>query len=814
MLSQISRAKRARCNRCTHEAAVETLESRRLLAAVGPFGTYTVTTDVLDQKLTSASWDRGRINLAPIRKDAGGNLYWSYDGDWTSPSSDHTTWGSADGFASIPNDRNWTLYMYSAVAGGTQPAWMWSSTPGVPVNWTDYENVIRWTVNQLPPQVKVIEVDNEPSWGAGKEFPNVGAMADYVKHTYNAIKSSARSDLIVASPASWTAGPSRLDEFNTLANYTWGDGHYTFDYVDAIAQHHYTDWQDTRWADANTKAKQFGLWYTQLEEWYANLRSSAHIDQSKPTYFTEFGYTTFIGGANPRPDHTQAQQADNLAKSYVALRAMGASMILGFDMEGYAEIWTPDGYLPPTRGTTSDDFSMINLDLSKRPSWYSSDFATTWLLNVGTGTGHHTRTLFDGYYVDTVEFGDRSVIWTENPTAFAFNGGKTLAKAQDEYGANVAVTDGATVTISQSPVFLTYSTPNWVTNPGFEADGSQAPIGWKTWTAVPADTDVDYADGFTGNPAHSGARKLVHYRGSSGWNNVYTYQTIKGLSNGTYTLSAWVRATTGLSAQMVAKEYASGNPPYLTTAIPISGAYVQISQDVTVSNGQVQVGFQSTNASAGATMFVDDVSLTLKNLIPTNPGFESAGGQSPPGWATWVGNAADYDVDYADNYAGNPAHSGSYKLAHYRASSGWGIVYTYRNVTGLATGTYRVSAWVRASAGLTSPQMLIKSYQAGQPNLSVPIPESSNWVRITKDVYVTSGTLQVGFQSQSATAGKTMLVDDVSVTFLSASQQQSAQQLTGPLTVDGGSRQAGAANTLLTPSLDESLLGTTKLPLN
>lgn len=71
---------------------------------------------------------------------------------------------------------------------------------------------------------------------------------------------------------------------------------------------------------------------------------------------------------------------------------------------------------------------------------------------------------------------------------------------------------------------------NLVANPGFEADpaGSQTITNWSSWS----DADADYVE----NDGSFGARRATHHRGTPYL--VYTHQTVTGLPNGTYTLTA------------------------------------------------------------------------------------------------------------------------------------------------------------------------------------------------------------------------------------------------------------------------------------
>jgi hypothetical protein len=420
------------------------------------YGTYTVSLDAISEKLPAATWDRGRLTLHSVVKNSNGTFSWGYDGSWPG----NTVWGGPTGFASISNDRNWTLYITAESNIMPEYSGFWSGTAGVPSSWTDFENMIAWAVGQLPPQVKAIECENEPTWGSGGRFATVGALSDWIRHIYNGVKMSSRPDLIVLTPSFWTCAPSQRGNFNTLAAYSWNGTNYTYDYCDGLAQHHYNDPGDTNsdgisWGSLATlyptsyQDKRFTLWYEELEGWYANLRANPYVSSNKPVYFTEFGWYLWVwNGTIGYPDVTQAQQADHLAKAFAALTAEGVAVNLAFDMEGN---------LNNGRGVTSQDLSLLNTNLSIRPAWNTCNMAIAWLKNVGKGT--HSTTLINGYVLHMIDFGIGNVVWTENPTAFAYVAGHRLSTGQDEYGNPITITGGNTVTISESPVFLTYAQP-------------------------------------------------------------------------------------------------------------------------------------------------------------------------------------------------------------------------------------------------------------------------------------------------------------------------------------------------------------------
>ncbi len=152
---------------------------------------------------------------------------------------------------------------------------------------------------------------------------------------------------------------------------------------------------------------------------------------------------------------------------------------------------------------------------------------------------------------------------------------------------------------------------NLISNPGFEADkaGTQTPQSWTKWQANSADVNVNYTESSGGaGPAHSGTYYGVHYKATA-WQQVNTIQNLTGLANGKYTLSAYVKSTAAIGS-MYAGLFDSNNN-YITTAIPVTTTWTQISMDVVVANGKCEIGFLS--ASAGNQWIAyDDVSFSLK----------------------------------------------------------------------------------------------------------------------------------------------------------------------------------------------------------
>lgn len=164
------------------------------------------------------------------------------------------------------------------------------------------------------------------------------------------------------------------------------------------------------------------------------------------------------------------------------------------------------------------------------------------------------------------------------------------------------------IEVSPYPLpFTAQMAPVQVTNAGFDAGGpAQTPSGWNTWpgsSGTHADADFVEADGFTGTS------RLTHFKSVP--YEVFTSQTLTGLPNGTYTVTAWAMSSGGQSATFLsAKNYGAGAPERKAD-LPSRGfprwERVVIS-GVPVTNGQLEVGMYS-NAGAGQWSSLDGVTV-------------------------------------------------------------------------------------------------------------------------------------------------------------------------------------------------------------
>jgi arabinogalactan endo-1,4-beta-galactosidase len=142
-----------------------------------------------------------------------------------------------------------------------------------------------------------------------------------------------------------------------------------------------------------------------------------------------------------------------------------------------------------------------------------------------------------------------------------------------------------------------------LTNGGFESDGAgtATPTGWSTYSAAGQN-----AASFTESGGHSGSYRLTHW--SSSAYKVETYQYLSGLTNGNYTLTAWVRSGGGQNSAYLALKNCGSSEQ--RTDLPVSGSgWIRLVTSIAVTNNQCTISVNS-DANAGNWLNVDDLAFT------------------------------------------------------------------------------------------------------------------------------------------------------------------------------------------------------------
>ena len=295
-----------------------------------------------------------------------------------------------------------------------------------------------------------------------------------------------------------------------------------------------------------------------------------------------------------------------------------------------------------------------------------------------------------------------------------------------------------------------------ITNPSFESNLS----GWSTWTNKSGSV---YAEP---NGGYDGFKKLTH------WNSTayqgYTNQVITGLTNGTYTMKAWVKANAGHTLKTMGVKNYGGSERSVN--LPSTSTWTQITlPNVKVTNGQCEVYFWSDANAGGQWINVDLVEFVPAggNLV-NNPGFEVDGAykQNPTGWST---SGSDVDADYAEGSSNS--RTGNYRGTHWKGSAYQ--VYTYQTVNGLSNGSYTAKAWVRSSGGQSTVIFVAQNYGGNQRTVS--IPATSTWTQVSiSNIQVTNGKCEVAFYSVAG-ANQWINFDDVELVLAGAGARTLAQ---------------------------------------
>ncbi|OTP12236.1 arabinogalactan endo-1,4-beta-galactosidase [Enterococcus sp. 10A9_DIV0425] len=146
---------------------------------------------------------------------------------------------------------------------------------------------------------------------------------------------------------------------------------------------------------------------------------------------------------------------------------------------------------------------------------------------------------------------------------------------------------------------------NYLQNPSFEKDGGTfSPTGWSIWYGNGAKTDSLKTEtgGFSGN------YRLTFWEDQD--YQLSAYQKVTGLSNGTYTLTAYTMAGGSFKTnQMYVKNYGGQE---LNTKITQNGEWTKVTiKNIPITNHSCEIGFY-TDAQANGWTSIDHVSL-VKN---------------------------------------------------------------------------------------------------------------------------------------------------------------------------------------------------------
>jgi arabinogalactan endo-1,4-beta-galactosidase len=165
----------------------------------------------------------------------------------------------------------------------------------------------------------------------------------------------------------------------------------------------------------------------------------------------------------------------------------------------------------------------------------------------------------------------------------------------------------ATLLLSAAVIALpgtSASAATTLTNSGFESNGSATatPTGWSTYSAAGQN-----ASSYTEAGGHAGSYRLAHWNAAA--YKVETYQYLSGLTNGTYTLTAWVRSSGGQNSAYLALRNCGSTEQRTDLPPTANGGWIRLVTSIAVTGGQCTVSINS-DANAGNWLNVDDLSFT------------------------------------------------------------------------------------------------------------------------------------------------------------------------------------------------------------
>lgn len=410
-------------------------------------------------------------------------------------------------------------------------------------------------------------------------------------------------------------------------------------YFDAVGFHPY---------NANLPPTDPGCGFAKLPGLY-NIMVN-YGDSAKKIWCTEFGYTntTKGGGVSETTASSYFTQCYNLWKGYSYCSGPfiyyeyrdhstvddyeGRFGLVRYDWSAKPMLQTfkdtvvqnpPGSPVSPTtyyriRNRWLGTYLFANSGQVKYGSPLPSDQTSHWLIeNSATATGQkriknrsgagymHIANLYS--YLQCGNLGDDQ--WSTHWLLEDYDGCKRLSNAwkgtyvnvEQQYG--YAECSAIAIGAWSSHWILEAAPSAGLLNGGFESNGAatQSPTGWQTWSAD-GTNDQDYTSGGT---VHSGSWMLTHWKGVN--YQVTTYQTVTGLVNGSYKVSAWVkRSSSFTTSRMEISNYGAGA---VYVSIPATTTWTQIYTTVNVTNSQIQIGFYS-NAAANNWLNLDDVVLT------------------------------------------------------------------------------------------------------------------------------------------------------------------------------------------------------------
>lgn len=286
-----------------------------------------------------------------------------------------------------------------------------------------------------------------------------------------------------------------------------------------------------------------------------------------------------------------------------------------------------------------------------------------------------------------------------------------------------------------------------VPNGSFENDLES----WETsFTPAEGTTPIGIQSGWS--PANGGNNRLNYWSASA--YTADTFQTVTGLENGTYTLTAWIARSDGFAeSYMYAKN--TGRAETKVTLPVSSSSWTKISLPVIVQNNSATIGFYA-DGGADKWLGIDLVSLVKEEEVELEPvgvaiANRSFQAESPSQVISSWSEEGDAEASFTDA----PGYLSSSSLNH--SSESDYRVSTYQTLTGLENGYYTLTAWAQNSGGQHASYLYTRDSGTSEARAALPI--SSEWTKVyLRGIQVTNGTATIGLYSD-ANAGNWARLD-------------------------------------------------------
>ncbi len=257
----------------------------------------------------------------------------------------------------------------------------------------------------------------------------------------------------------------------------------------------------------------------------------------------------------------------------------------------------------------------------------------------------------------------------------------------------------------------------------------------------------------------------------------YIAQTVEGLENGTYIVSAWVKSSGGQNAaNIVVRDHKAGSTSaQAVTAIPQSGVWTRVEREVEVTSGKLTASVYN-DGNDGNWLMVDDLKLYRKdnpsvNLLANN-GFEELKPavdpstfeinrvEKVPEWTSWTPDDAPSAFDKSVGFVN---YEGSNRVIFYNADKAFTGSITQH--IKLDNGKYDVSVQVRTD-GYQGAVIAVNNHN--KDNTAAKIQKSivagaDGFETVTiSGIEVTNGQISLAIYANGL-AGEWLMVDNATV---------------------------------------------------